>query len=383
VKWDAATARGDGVVVMGGERVFRLAPADPSVARPLARDGMRMVPLAVGEDAAWTIEPIDIVVPPNATTLGADGGQLLIGTRDLGTARYRETDVRPLEWMRRRQMFEDATTLSVACAKATDCWIATGAHGAWHWENDRFVAGGPPEQITLAVVRDPAGPMYALHHADGDAEIHLSKIGKGAWTTLPRIAIATPGDEPRISFARFASPGTLWLGLTYRDGTARRPYGIAVIDVAAGTVAYRSGEPVGIVDGDVRGGTAWLATTEGVARIAGGVTKLWTREEHARAVAMRLDGSVVVGTDQGAMIWDGKTWELPPALRFEINDVAATKHGQVWMATERGIVAWDGRKVRRVDVRRGLAENEVLDLAIDQFDRVWARGPGSLTLVSQ
>jgi len=55
----------------------------------------------------------------------------------------------------------------------------------------------------------------------------------------------------------------------------------------------------------------------------------------------------------------------------------------VWMATERGIAAWDGRKVRRVDTRRGLAENIVLDVAVDQFDRVWARGPGSLTLISQ
>jgi hypothetical protein len=25
----------------------------------------------------------------------------------------------------------------------------------------------------------------------------------------------------------------------------------------------------------------------------------------------------------------------------------------------------------------------MLDIAVDQFDRVWARGPGSLTLISQ
>jgi hypothetical protein len=53
------------------------------------------------------------------------------------------------------------------------------------------------------------------------------------------------------------------------------------------------------------------------------------------------------------------------------------------MATERGIAAWDGKKVRRVDTRRGLAENEVLDVVADTYDRVWARGPGSLTLISQ
>jgi hypothetical protein len=149
--------------------------------------------------------------------------------------------------------------------------------------------------------------------------------------------------------------------------------------------------PVGVVDADVRGDTAWFATNEGVARLAGGQVKVWTeadglRSELARAVAIAADGaSVIVATGAGAGIFTAATqlWDFPAALRFEINDLVTTKNGQVWMATERGIAAWDGLKVRRVDTRRGLAENEVLDVAADQFDRVWARGPGSLTLISQ
>lgn len=116
--------------------------------------------------------------------------------------------------------------------------------------------------------------------------------------------------------------------------------------------------------------------------------KVWTeadglRSELARAVTIAQDGTVYVGTGAGAAVWDGKAWAFPPALQFEINDLVATHNGQIWMATERGIAAWDGKKVRRVDTRRGLAENTVLDVAADQYDRVWARGPGSLTLVSQ
>ena len=133
---------------------------------------------------------------------------------------------------------------------------------------------------------------------------------------------------------------------------------------------------------DVRGDTAWFATNEGVARLGDGQVKVWTeadglRSELARAVTIAPEGGVIVATGAGAGVWDGKTWEFPPALRFEINDVVATHNGQVWMATERGIAAWDGKKVRRVDTRRGLAENEVLDVAVDQFDRVWARGPAA------
>ncbi len=84
--------------------------------------------------------------------------QLLIGTRELGTARYQiagDGTARPREWLRRKQMFQDATTLSVACAKVDDCWIATGARQAWHWTDDRFVAGGP-DQVVLAVAHKPA-----------------------------------------------------------------------------------------------------------------------------------------------------------------------------------------------------------------------------------
>ena len=343
-----------------------------------------------------------LVVPPGATSLGVADDQLLIGTRDLGTARYRISGdgiAQPRDWLRRKQMFQDATTLCVACATVDDCWIATGARQAWHWSGDGFVAGGP-DQVVLAVVRAPDGTIYALHRGLAEPTISLSRIDRtGKWLPIPNVALATPGDDPEISFARFAAEGTLWVGLRYRDGLERRPFGLAIIDTEDGKVAYHRTDaepdrkkmlpvPIGVVDGDVRGETAWFATNEGVARLAGGEVKVWTeadglRSELARAVTIAASGKVIVATGEGAGIWDGKGWTFPPALRFELNDVVATRNGQVWMATERGIAAWDGTKVRRVDVRRGLAENQILDVAVDQFDRVWARGPGSLTLISQ
>jgi len=92
---------------------------------------------------------------------------------------------------------------------------------------------------------------------------------------------------------------------------------------------------------------------------------------------------VVVATGAGAGLWNGKEWDFPVALRFEVNDVVATKTGQIWMATERGIAAWDGKTVRRVDMRRGLTENQIFDITADSFDRVWARGAESVMLISQ
>ncbi len=405
VTWDAAVRRTTGAVVMGGGRVYRIGLVDRTRVRPLARDGMRLVPVTGEATSEWEIDPIDLVVPPGATSLVAVADdQLLIGTRDLGTARFRisaDGRAQPRDWLRRKQMFQDATTLSVACTKVDDCWIATGARQAWRWTGDRFNAGGPDE-VVLAVVRDPSGTIYALHRGASETVMHLSRIDRtGAWTLVPNVAIETPGASPEISFARFASSSALWVGLRYRDGMDARPYGIATIETATGKVSYhRTGGvssveprhmlpiPIGVVDGDVRGDTAWFATSEGVARLVRGQVKVWNEadgllSEVARAVTIGSSGNVIVATGAGAGIWDGKAWTFPPSLRFELNDVVATRNGQVWMATERGVAAWDGSKVRRVDMRRGLAENRILDVAVDQFDRVWARGGGSLTLISQ
>ena len=393
---EAAALRGSSLVVMGGGRLYRIAPSDATGVRPLARDGMRLVATSSAA-AEWVIDPIDLVLPPSASTLATVGDQLLVGTRDLGTARYRDGEAHPHDWLRRKEMFADATTLTIACTRPQDCWLATGAHQAWHWNGDHFVSGGP-DDIVLAVARDPSGPIFALHRAKADKEVHLSRIDGTSWTQIAKVALTTPGDAPEISFARFASSGSLWVGLRYLDGNEHRAYGIAIVEPASGKVAYHRTEqppdkkmlpvPVGVVDADVRGDTAWFATSEGVARLIGSKIKLWTeadglRSELARAVTIAPEGGVIVATGAGAGVWDGKAWDFPAALRFEINDVVATKNGQVWMATERGIAAWDGKKVRRVDTRRGLAENEVLDVVVDQFDRVWARGPSSITLISQ
>src|SRR6185295_7639577 len=95
------------------------------------------------------------------------------------------------------------------------------------WIGDRFVPGGL-ERVVLAVVRDPAGPIYALYRAETDPVIHVARIDGSTWTPLSKISLTTPGTDPEISFARFASSGVLWVGLRYRDGLEPRPYGIAI-----------------------------------------------------------------------------------------------------------------------------------------------------------
>lgn len=402
VRWDAAIRRGNAIIAMGGERLYRLAPAD-GVDRPLARDGMRLVPVAsaaAGSNAAeWTIDPIDMVLPPGAIALGAADDELLVGTRDLGTARYRDGDRHPRDWLRRRAMFADATSLSVACTAREDCWLATGARRAWHWTGDRFAASGPADDAVVAVVRDPDNVIYALHRSPAEpTTIHVSRLDRAdkssiaaatdVWTPLPKLALTTPGDVAAVVFARFAGPDKLVVGLGYREDDEPETYRVAVVEPVAGRVTTRddtAGMPPAFVAGDVRGAITWLAGDDSLARVVGAHAQSFavpdTLHAGVREISVAPTGEVVVATRAGAGMFDGHSWDFPAALRFEINGVVATRTG-AWMATERGVVAWDGRNLRRFDTFRGLAENEVLDVAADQFERIWARGPGSLTLIT-
>jgi ligand-binding sensor domain-containing protein len=396
--FDDAVAHGDEVLLMGGGQLYRLTLRDQSEPRPLARDGVRLSAMSsAGPDLALSSMPT--LLPPGAVSLAVSGELLLVGTRDIGVARYLQSEARPSSWLRRRRMFVDATTLSVACAAQDNCWVATGSRSAWHWTGDRFAAGGP-DDVVLAVVRDRTGVIFALHRAARATAIQLSRVDlAGVWTRIPKIALATPGQDPEISFVRFASSGALWVGLRYRDGVEVRAWGVAVVEIGSGKVQYHHTSanaderkkmmpiPVGVVDADVRGDAAWFATNEGVARLTLGTVKIWNesnglRSELARAIAVSRSSAVFVATGAGVGRFDGVAWQFPVQLRFEVNDLAVTAGGQLWMATGRGIAAYDGTKVRRVDLRRGLVENQIVDIAIDRYDRIWGRGPGSLTLIS-
>ena len=410
IRWDAATRRGAGVILLGGDHAYRIALADGAI-RPLARDGTRLVPIpappvdapAPAADAptpafatvTYAIDAVDVVLPPSATVLGAADDRLLVGTRDLGVARYRDGDRHARDWLRARAMFADATTLSVACAREQDCWIATGARVAWHWTGEHFTAVAPVDRTMLAVARDPSGAIYAIERDSDDlTALRIARLDEpratgepAIWTTL-KPAVETPtGAQAELAFARFAAPGIVWLGLRAHDGDEPAPAVVAVVELATGKITYKDDVPAAVSDADVRGPTAWFATAEGVARISGDRLTTWTehdglRSELVRAVSIAPSGNAVIGTRAGAGVWDGKAWTFPPALRFEVNDLVATRSG-LWLASERGLVAWDGKNLRRFDTLRGLAENEVLDVAADHFGRIWARGPTSLTLITQ
>lgn len=434
--FESASADGNSVLLMGGGQVFRLTLRDQSEPQPLTRDGVRLSAMSSAAPDL-VLSAAAAVLPPGATSVASAGEHLLVGTRDIGVARFLEGESRPSSWLRRRQMFVDATALSVACSAPDNCWIATGSRSAWHWTGERFTAGGPDEAV-LAMARDRGGALYALHRDAEGTALLLSRVEPtGQWTPLPKVVIETRDEAeamgaepaPEVSFARFGPAGALWVGLRHRKGSELRPWGVAIVELSSGKVQYhhaasedqaagggdktseegelgagddeaRDGEegakrpaskatgiPPSVMDADGRGDATWFATRAGVARLSTGSLKLWDstnglRSELTRAIAVSRGGAVFVATSAGVARFDGSTWRFPPQLGFEANDLAVTAGGQLWMATPRGVAVYDGSKVRRVDMRRGLVENDILDIAVDRYDRLWARGPGSLTLIT-
>lgn len=403
---DAIAPMGDALVARSGRRLYLLSPLGASKRRTLSRDGVRLLPVS-GEAGASTpihIELLPAVLPVDTTAVAAIDGAVYVGTRDIGIGRWETGSPQPAAWLRRKQLLEDASTLTVACRTRDDCWVATGTRHAWHFDGDAFEPSGPESQAVLAVVRDGEGQVYALHRAGDANTIEISRIEGprgGSWTPVAGAKIKTPGDRSEVSFARFGPGGVLWVGLRYSDGREMRPWGVALIDVALGAVAYHHAThdkkerkqgvlpvPIDVVDGTFASeDEVWLATTEGAARLVGQEITVWSEangmaSELTRAIAVSPGGFVFVATGAGVGLFDGETWTFPRNLSFDVHDLAIASDGKLWMATPRGVALYDGKKVKRLDVRRGLLENEVVDVAIDEHGRVWARGAESLTLIT-
>jgi hypothetical protein len=397
LRWTAASSRGDDVVLLGEGGLYTLAARPPGVRRPLRRDGWRLLPVAgdVARALPLVLDRIDARLPAGAAALAVHGGEIFVGTRDVGVARIPVGGTAAVGWLRRGEMLTDATTLTVACRRANDCLLATGARRAWRWRGEAFESAGPEDQIVLAVVRSADGAIYGVHRPVDGQQLVVSRVDGGAWSAIA--AIDTPGERPSVSFARFAPGGALWLGVRARDGLDDRPWGIAVVDVSSGDLLVHRPMldrdepmaqvvPVGAIDAAFRDGEMWMATGEGAVRITDDLTTLWTAADglpstHVRAVVV-AGGAVMAATRAGIARYDGTRWTVPRELAFPVNDLAVARDGRLWLATTRGIAVYDGRRVRRVDVRRGLLENEISEVVVDDYGRLWARGARSLAMIS-
>ena len=401
-RWSDVVALDDRMIAMTADGLLQITQGRPGKPTPLTRDGTRLMPLKAGVTDVPRVERLVARLPAGATSLGVAGKELLIATKEIGVARVNPDVAAAVGWFRRAEMLDGANTLAVHCVASEDCWLATGAPRAWRWRGETFEPAGPPDHVVLAVVRGGDGALYGLHRGTSAESIEISRIDGEEWQSTG-VKLTTPGNRPEVSFARFAPSGALWVGLRFHEGKDEesQPWGVAIVDLGLGAVAYHhaSGDrserergvlpvPVNVVDAAFHGDDqVWMASLEGAVRLVGDAVTVWNEDmalesELLSAVAVSPGGLVYVATPDGVGTYDGERWRFPGELRFAVNDLSLAPDSRLWLATERGIAIYDGKKVRRMDVRRGLVENTVLDVTVDEFGRVWARGPRSLMMVT-
>ncbi len=400
--WRAATVRGDEIVVLTKRRLYALGV--PKVgARQLTRDGMRLIPVAAGTDiqrnkSPYVARSLNVRVPTGASSISTAGDELLIGTRELGTARITR---RNLDWLRRGELV-GGTRVSVACAKRDDCLVVTGANNTWRFDGARFHAAvGAPGPV-FSVVPTSGGGLVAAFRIGEEPRVRLARVTADSWEELEAIDISTPGTSASVAFTARSPRGALWIGLRYVDEVGdERPYGVAEVDLDLALVAYHRETvddealaagvlpiPIDAVDAAfLDDEEVWIASSQGVGRVKGRKVRTFTEadgvvSELVRGVAVTSGGVVFAATRAGVAVYDGSAWSAPRVLRRPVTAVAVDRGGRLWMATARGVAVYDGARVRRLDARRGLLEDDVLDVEIDRFGRVWALSKQGISIVT-
>lgn len=396
--------RPGGLVLLVSGRLITLFDNDSKEAPVgLRRNGVHLNHVAgKRKKSPYTVGLFDLNMPPDVTAMATNGASIFLGTRTLGAARVDfDRDRGVMSWLRPRELVVGARSLFIACKDRSDCYLATGGAAAWRYDGRAFapLVIGDAKNIVLAVVRDPKGEVLALYRAPSERMVHVAKISKGTVTPMTELRVETPSGASVLTFAKYAPDGLLWLGLQYLDeeGDAR-PYGVAIVDLAVNGVSYhhegKSAKKTGVmpipndvVDVAFLDDEIWFASGSGAARLKGEHLNVWTEADELRSeilhgVVATEGGVVYVASSSGVGAFDGKHWAYPPALAILTNGLSRGLDGRLWLGTERGLVVYDGKKTERWDRRAGLADDRVLDVAVDYLGRVWARSPEGLSILT-
>lgn len=350
----------------------------------------------------FDVKTLDVRMPPRPLAFAALGDEIFVATQFQGTVRA-DTTSGGLSWLRRGDIVEGATMLTVACRDRTDCFMGTGGRFAWRYDGKTFrkvnIEGGSVQ----AFLRAPSEDLYALVRPAGENHILGYRFESDEWKLSEAFKVETEEGLLQLRCARFSPGNLLWLGLEYRDSSGDfRSHGTAVVtDLDLGLIAYHRASakdsdiqggvipiPIGVVDlAFVDADEAWVATTEGAVRVRGQEVSLFSEadgleSEFLRGISVTPGGVVFAASGRGIAMFDGTHWSLPKDLRAPTNDVEMGPDGRLWMATDKGVMVFNGAKVNRLDKRRGLLQDEIEEIRVDSFGRMWARGSEGITIIT-
>jgi len=357
--------------------------------------------------------PFESWLPPDPTTVTAQGEAILIGTRTAGLVRF---DGKFSRWYRTGELLGETDKLRVGCSPGGRCMMAGGGGVAYRYGErfDRDKSVAPEGARVETFYNDASGALFALYTTDPGASAEkgkalgtlvLSERQGERWAKLREYAVPIPAGELRVGFARLAPDGALWVGVGYTSHEGEsRPWGVAVLRPDGSVLFHRStllpseDRPAGslALPDDIRDvhflgdGAIWLATGTGVCRVNGDKVQLFTENEGLAselvyAVTRGPRGQILVATHSGLGRFDGKEWRFDYRGALHTPTRAFLSDGDaLWVGTDRGLVKVgpDGKVILTIGSRDGLADERVLDIYRDSAKRIWVLTPGAVSIVA-
>jgi ligand-binding sensor domain-containing protein/signal transduction histidine kinase len=296
-------------------------------------------------------------------------------------------------------------------------WIGSIGHGLYRYTNGRFFRWTSVDLL-------PSSAVLSLF-ADAQQQVWIgTQGGMVRLSKTPVSVLSLSRDSDNGSGTIFADPdGTVWVVssgvFVIRDGVAR-PYKFPMLpDVALRTVFRdRSGElwlgsdgsgvyrlthtgvvhytaPGRLVNNFVReflqskDGAMWIATDEGVSRIAGNETQNYQERDglayfSTRSLVEDSNGDIWIGTDhglshlhRGVFVHDTATAAL---AEEKVWSILEDHDGALWFGTRsHGLFRYANGRMAAYTTLQGLENNNIYQLLADRRGSLWLSGPTTIS----
>jgi ligand-binding sensor domain-containing protein len=143
----------------------------------------------------------------------------------------------------------------------------------------------------------------------------------------------------------------------------------------------------------------WFCSSTGVLRFGGGNLERWgenegLENEHCNDLVVGPDGTVWGATDGGGARFDGKQWYPAVSATAKPHPWPIDREGEnlparavvavgqgIWGATPKGVWPLKTAGIARpLDRATGLFDDDVVDVVVDRFGRLWSLGHIGLTI---
>jgi ligand-binding sensor domain-containing protein len=386
------------VFLSAGSSVYRLIPRADSETPP---GPVELDPQTTGAPE-FIARKVRRQLPRRVTVVKQALGFLWIGSQRLGVARYNGES---LQYFRTNDLAEGARRLSLACTDAITCYLATGSrlYSKSGKTMTRVRYRPDADAVFQWVGKDPAGGLVAVLRS-GRGALEVARRSKnGKWTALElQPAIHTRQGPLQATFARFGPTGKLWIGLAVEESDDARGAGLAVVDLAHGSVLIH-GRGAGLpategalgITSDLSGvafagGQVYIGSRGGVIRVARDQSiKVYTENEGLKSELVREitegpSGQVYAATSSGLGVFDGRIWRSHDgndARSSRVNTVLRAPGGVLWFGGPSGLHRLRAGQLTSFDEVDGLLTNAVLSTVMDQDGRIWCLHKEGLSIV--